>query len=196
MATAPQMAGKDVVDLLIEDHREIEDLFAELEGGEGTPEQRRQLANVMIAQLVRHAVAEEEFVYPAARRALPDGDQLADQEIAEHAEAERTMKDLEAVDPADLRFDMLLAELTVTVRHHVADEESTLFPMLRAACSTEELIALGGKLETAKRLAPTRPHPAAPDTPPWNKLLAPGTGLIDRVRDAMAGRATSEEQLR
>ncbi|MQA02628.1 MAG: hypothetical protein GEV07_07875 [Streptosporangiales bacterium] len=33
--------------------------------------------------------------------------------------------------------------------------------------------------------APTRPHPSAPDSPPANKLLAPPTGLVDRVRDAL-----------
>jgi hypothetical protein len=40
----------------------------------------------------------------------------------------------------------------------------------------------------AKKMAPTRPHPAAPDTPPANKLLAPGAGLVDRLRDALTGR--------
>ncbi|MFY7066141.1 hypothetical protein ACOQFV_09790 [Nocardiopsis changdeensis] len=36
--------------------------------------------------------------------------------------------------------------------------------------------------------APTRPHPGAPDTPPADRLLAPGAGLIDRMRDALSGR--------
>lgn len=40
----------------------------------------------------------------------------------------------------------------------------------------------------AERIAPTHPHPAAPDKPPANKILAPGAGLTDRVRDALAGR--------
>ncbi|PNG20684.1 hemerythrin, partial [Streptomyces cahuitamycinicus] len=33
-----------------------------------------------------------------------------------------------------------------------------------------------------------RPHPSAPDTPPANKLLAPGTGMVDRLRDMLSGR--------
>src|SRR3954467_8832763 len=40
----------------------------------------------------------------------------------------------------------------------------------------------------AKKTAPTRPHPSAPDKPPANKLLAPGGGLVDRVRHALSGR--------
>jgi hemerythrin superfamily protein len=187
---------RDVVDVLTTDHHEVEAIFVELESRQGSPEHRRQLADVMIAELVRHAVAEEAYVYPAARKALPDGDQLAEHEISEHADAERTMKELESVDPSDPRFDELLTHLTATIRHHVRDEESDLFPRLRAACAEEELVELAGKVEAAKKSAPTRPHPAAPDHPPANRLLAPGTGLVDRVRDALSGRPTSMEELR
>ena len=187
---------RDVVDVLMTDHREVEAIFVELESRQGTPEHRRQLADVVIAELVRHSVAEEAYVYPAARKALPDGDQLAEHEISEHADAERTMKELEALDPSDSRFDELLTQLTATIRHHVQDEENDLFPRLRAACAREELVELAGKVEAAKKSAPTRPHPAAPDHPPANKLLAPGTGLVDRMRDALSGRPTSMRELR
>ncbi|WP_433389407.1 hemerythrin domain-containing protein [Micromonospora sp. KLBMP9576] len=189
-------AGQDVVNVLTADHREIEALFVELESRQGTPEHRRHLADVMIAELVRHAVAEEMYVYPAARRALPDGDQVADHEISEHADAERTLKELESLDPSESRFDEVLAHLTRTIRHHVEDEESDLFPRLRAAVAHEELVELAGKVEAAKKSAPTRPHPAAPDRPPANKLLGPGAGLVDRMRDALSGRPTSMAELR
>ncbi|MEU4333567.1 hemerythrin domain-containing protein [Micromonospora lupini] len=195
--TNPQTTGdQDVVDILVADHREVETLFVELETRQGTPEHRRQLADVVIAELVRHAVAEEAYVYPTARKALPDGDQLADHEIEEHSDAERTMKDLESVDPSDPRFDELLAHLTSTIRHHVQDEESDLFPRLRAATAREELVELAAKVTAFKKVAPTRPHPAAPDHPPANKLLAPGTGMIDRLRDALSDRPTSMDDLR
>ena len=59
----------------------------------------------------------------------------------------------------------------------------------------EDLRELGRKVERAKKLAPTRPHPNAPDEPPWNKILAPGAGLVDRVRDALTGRATSMDDI-
>jgi hemerythrin superfamily protein len=195
--TKPQTTGdQDVVDILTADHREVETLFAELESRQGTPEHRRELADVVIAQLVRHAVAEEEYVYPAARKALPDGDQIAEHEISEHSDAERTMKELESVDPSDPRFEELLSHLTSTIRHHVQDEETDLFPRLRAAVAHEELVELAGKVTAAKKTAPTRPHPAAPDHPPANKLLAPGAGLVDRMRDALSGRTTSVSELR
>ncbi|GLY26270.1 hemerythrin domain-containing protein [Micromonospora sp. NBRC 101691] len=196
MTNPEAMAGRDVIDVLTADHREVEALFVELENRQGTPEHRRQLVDVVIAELVRHSVAEEAYVYPATRKALPDGDQVADHEISEHADAERTMKDLESVDPSDPRFDQLLTHLTTTIRHHVQEEETDLFPRLRAACAHEELVELADKVTAAKRIAPTRPHPAAPDHPPANKLLAPGAGLVDRLRDALSGRPTSMAELR
>jgi hypothetical protein len=81
------------------------------------------------------------------------------------------------------------------IRHHVREEETDLFPGLREACSADELRELGAKVETAKKLAPTRRHPAAPDRPPLNTLLAPGAGLVDRLRDALSGRPTSRSEL-
>ncbi|MFC4148774.1 hemerythrin domain-containing protein [Micromonospora mangrovi] len=191
-----QSTGQDVVDVLMADHREVESIFVELESRQGTSEHRRQLADVVIAELVRHSVAEEAYVYPTARKTLPDGDQIADHELTEHADAERTMKELESLDPSEPRFDELLSHLTATIRHHVKDEENGLFPRLRAAVAAEELVELAGKVQKAKKAAPTRPHPAAPDHPPANKMLAPGTGLVDRMRDALSGRPTTMEELR
>ena len=186
----------DVVDILVADHREVEALFVELETGQGTLEHRRQLVDVVIAELVRHSVAEEAYVYPIARKALPDGNEIADREIAEHADAERTMKELESVDPSDPRFDELLAHLISTIRDHVTEEENELFPRLRAATAREELIEVADKVTAIKEIGPTRPHPGKPDHPPANKLLAPGIGLVDRMRDALSGRPTSTDELR
>ncbi|MQA03168.1 MAG: hemerythrin domain-containing protein [Streptosporangiales bacterium] len=157
--------GKDMVNLLIEDHREIEAIFGRLESGEGTPEQRRQLANLMTAELIRHSVAEEEHLYPTARAVLDDGNKIADHEIEEHANAERLLKQLEGVAATDPEFDSLLDSVFSDVRHHIEEEEGDLFRRLRQRCSRDELLDLGAKLTAAKTMAPTRPHPAAPDRP-------------------------------
>jgi hypothetical protein len=80
--------------------------------------------------------------------------------------------------------------LTSDIRHHIEDEEQNLLPRLQEACSQEQLEDLGKKVLRAKKMAPTRPHPSSPDKPPANKLLAPGAGLVDRLRDALSGRTT------
>ena len=181
---------QNLIEVITCDHREVEAAFKQLESGEGTAEHRRSLVDHVIAELVRHSVAEEMYMYPAARESLSDGDQVADHEIEEHAEAEEVMKRLDGMDPADSDFDQLVKKLIADVRHHIADEESDLLPRLQQSCSADQLVELGKQVSEAKKVAPTRPHPAAPDTPPANKLLAPGTGLVDRLRDALSGRSS------
>jgi multiple sugar transport system permease protein len=182
-------ASRTVVDVIVEDHREFEELFRQGQAATDLHE-RRRIADQVIAEVVRHAVAEEEYLYPAFRQHLDDGDELADHEIEEHSEAERMMKELSGLDADDPRFPELFDRLIAELRHHIEDEEQDALPKLAQACPHEELVRLGEQVERAKKMAPTRPHPMAPDTPPWNKLLAPGAGLVDRVRDALSGRRT------
>ncbi|WP_433443331.1 hemerythrin domain-containing protein [Nonomuraea sp. CA-141351] len=183
---------QDVIAVLVTDHREVEQMFSKLEHMKGDiSEEAKTLAEQVVIELVRHSVAEEEYLYPAVREHVPGGDKTADHEIAEHAEAEETMKRLEGLEPRDADFWPTTDLLIKQIRHHLQEEENDLFPRLREACPPEQLVELGNKVQRAKKLAPTRPHPSAPDTPPANKLLAPGAGLVDRIRDALTGRGRS-----
>ena len=188
MAEATRQQG-DLVDILVTDHNEVEKAFTEYERGGLADERRRNLVDHIITELVRHSVAEEQYLYPAAREVLPDGNKLADEEVKEHAEAEKVMKQLESLDPSESEFDRLTRQLISDIRHHVSEEEGELFPRLQQACTSEQLMDLGKKISMAKQSAPTRPHPSAPDKPPANMILAPGAGMIDRMRDALSGRS-------
>lgn len=137
---------RDLISVITADHRAVEAVFSELENRTGSPEHRRDLADHVIAELLRHSVAEERFLYPVARTRLPDGDEVADKQIAEHAEAERVMRELEALPPSDPLFEQLLAQLMQDIRTHIQDEEHNLLPRLRSACSAEELRDLGEKV--------------------------------------------------
>lgn len=180
--------GGNVIDELVTDHREVEDIFGKIDALPLGHKDRKVYADQATIELVRHSVAEEAYLYPAVREHVENGSTLADKELADHAKAEQLMKDLESRDAGDPEFDRLVGMLMSEIREHIADEEQNLFPMLRASCSPEQLDQLGDKVRQAKKTAPTRPHPAAPDKPPANKLLAPGAGLVDRLRDALSGR--------
>ncbi|MDQ3764504.1 MAG: hemerythrin domain-containing protein [Actinomycetota bacterium] len=179
----------DLITFLINQHDEVDDMFARLEEMDGaTDDKVQRLAEQVVTSLVKHSVAEEIYLYPTVRKRVPGGDDIADHELSEHDEAEQTMKRLEALTPADAAFWPTLYELISQIRHHVQDEENDLFPKLREVCSGQELQELGRKVEQAERVAPTRPHPSAPSEGVPLAALAPGAGLVDGLRDAFSGR--------
>jgi hypothetical protein len=62
---------------------------------------------------------------------LPDGDEIADHEIAEHAEAEQIMKSIEQTDANDPELGRLATELIADTCHPLRDEETDLLQRLR-----------------------------------------------------------------
>src|SRR4051794_4226571 len=92
---------RDVIEILTHDHREVEQMFQELERLRGASSdedkaRRKDLADRVTAELVRHSVAEEVLVYPKVEQ------QVSKEEVEhareEHAEAEETMSRMEKLD--------------------------------------------------------------------------------------------------
>lgn len=187
----------DVVDELTTDHRNALELLERI-GTIREPAQRRELADTVIAEVVRHSVAEEMYVYPAMREHVPDGEQAAEHDTREHKELERTMKELESVDATDARFETLVRDMTEKLRHHAHDEETEQFPRLRERLPRDTLISLREKVDTAKKIAPTRPHPTAScstssSARAWEWWTGCGTGsaagrTAERTTSRRAGR--------
>src|SRR5919205_2392997 len=137
---------RDVIEVLEHDHREVEEMFAELESlrGASTDEaraRRKDLADQVTIELVRHSVAEEVLVYPEVDEKVSREE--ADHAREEHAEAEETLKRLEKLDADDPGFDDELATLMKEIRHHIADEEERMFAAMRRVLEPEELRRLG-----------------------------------------------------
>lgn len=191
---ADPVAATDVVDILTEDHHAVLDLIAELHVT-ADPQRCRALADVVIAEVVRHAVAEEAVVYPAMRDYLPAGDHEVDHDLDEHKAIEKTLKDLEGLDPQDTGFALAVDTLEAELRHHAGSEENEQFPILRASIPAEELVRMGKKVQRIKSMAPTRPHPEAPDNPMFHMVVGPGVGLVDRLRDHLSQRQTNPDEI-
>jgi hemerythrin superfamily protein len=179
----------DVVDELTSDHREATALLDQILASSDA-QARRDMADTVITELVRHSVAEEMYVYPAIEELFPDGKQVVQHDIEEHKELERTMKELEGCSAEDARFTALVGELRDQLHHHATDEETEQFPELRARVPRERLVRMREQVDTAKKIAPTRPHPGAPNNEVFHKLVGPGVGLMDRVRDKLTGGKT------
>jgi len=70
--SAQATATRDVIGILTTDHREMTDLLGQIEAA-ADPQHRRDLADTLIAEVMRHAVAEKMYVYPAVEKHVPDG---------------------------------------------------------------------------------------------------------------------------
>jgi hypothetical protein len=87
------------------------------------------------------------------------------------------------MDPQGERFDAKVTVMAENVRHHVREEESELFPLLRTHLSRKRLVELGDALEVARRGASKRPHPRFPDEPPGNVLPGAISGVVDKAHE-------------
>jgi len=132
------MSG-DVVDLIMQDHREVERMFEVLRSA---PEKRAGLVPVLTTLLTAHSRAEEAEVYPAARDEADEADEVAHSQ-EEHIEADQLLARLAETDPRSVGFDEVLDELVSAVTHHVEEEESKVLPGMRQRLSDQRRAELG-----------------------------------------------------
>jgi hemerythrin-like domain-containing protein len=182
----------DAIALLRADHREVERLFKQFEkAGPNAHATRRQIVDRIIEELSVHAVIEEQVFYPAVREAVPDADDEVLESLEEHHIVKWTLSELENMDPEHERFVPKTTVLIESVRHHVEEEEDELFPQVRDVLKRKRLQEIGEAMAKAKDVAPTRPHPKAPDTPPGNLVAGAGAAVVDKVKDAVKKAAKS-----
>ena len=186
---------RDVIEVLEHDHREVEEMFAELESlrGASTEEaksRRKAVTEQVTIELVRHSVAEEVLVYPQVEKKVSPEE--VEHARKEHAEAEETLHRLEKLDADDPSFDDELATLMREIRHHIEDEEQQMFAHMRQVIDAGELRKLGARVEAFKKIAPTRPHPNVPNEALPRLAAGPAVSLLDRMRDLATGRGTGD----
>src|SRR5436305_12689379 len=124
----------DVIEILEQDHREVEQMFAELEtlrgaSAEEAQSRRKAVTDQVTIELVRHSVAEEVLVYPKVEDKVSREE--AEHAREEHAEAEEILHRLEKLDADDPAFDDELAQLMGEIRHHIEDEDGQIFTQMR-----------------------------------------------------------------
>jgi hemerythrin superfamily protein len=120
MAEAKQ---KDAVALLKEDHRTVEDLFAQFEkaGGEG---RKQKLATQICLELSVHAKIEEEIFYPACEGKVEED--LLKEAFVEHDGAKVLIAEILAGEPSDEFYDSKVKVLQEQIEHHVEEEEKRM----------------------------------------------------------------------
>lgn len=166
------MAHKqDFLELVEDDHREAERVFAAYEATRD-PARRRALAEGLMAWTVQHVAIAERHLHPAARRSLPDGELAVASWPARRAAAENAVRDLAAADSTGPAFDSAVRALNDWIQAHAVEEEAEVLPRLRTALTHRERFDLGAAAEQAR-----------------HRALDPGPGVLGRVRSWLAGGA-------
>jgi hemerythrin superfamily protein len=130
--------SNDVVELILNDHRELEKLFDTLLN---EPDKRATLVPVMTTLLTAHSRAEESEVYPAA--AAAGGSEDVEHSQKEHLEADQLAQKVAEADPNSADFAALLKDLIDAVKHHVNEEEETVLPGMRVHIDESRRVELG-----------------------------------------------------
>jgi hemerythrin superfamily protein len=145
MAEAKEM---DAIALLKQDHRTVEELFAQFEkaSGEG---RKQKLAKQICLELSVHAKIEEEIFYPACEGKVEE--ELLKEAYVEHDGAKLLIAQILAGEPSDEFYDSKVTVLQEQIEHHVEEEEKRLeglFPQARKAGL--DMDALGEQLAARK----------------------------------------------
>jgi hypothetical protein len=130
--------GMKATELLKQQHRTVEALFAKIEAGD--PSALQDLASALAA----HMAIEHELFYPAAAEVDED---IVLESFEEHSVAEYALKRALATDPDDDSFDARVTVLKELIEHHVKEEEGELFPEIEKEIPKDELESLGEKME-------------------------------------------------
>lgn len=145
------------------------------------PQQAGELFTALSADLVRHFVAEEQYLLPAVRDHLDDGDRISAEQFAEHERIEATLRRLD--DEDDQPVEATVTELERAVREHVGHIEQTILPALAARVDAGTMAELGEGALGAEQLAPTHPRAFVPKSATLSKVTSWLEGLIDKSLD-------------
>jgi hemerythrin-like domain-containing protein len=169
--------------VLRSDHSAIKRALADLRVN-ADPHETGELFEQLTADIVRHFVAEEQYLLPAVRDHLPDGDAISTSAFTEHEQIEHLLKRLDHDDTNDDKIGAALAELEQAIDAHIRAQESDLLPAVVAASDSAELAELGEGVLGAEQLAPTHPRAFVPKSATVSKITSWLTGLVEKTLDA------------
>jgi hypothetical protein len=110
----------DAIMLLKNDHREVEDLFAQFEKASGQ-DKKWQIAQQICNELKIHSMLEEEIFYPATEEAVEE--ELYNEAFVEHDGAKVLINDIMESGGQGEFFEAKVKVLSEEIKHHVEEEE-------------------------------------------------------------------------
>jgi len=138
----------DAIQLLESQHREVEDLFEEIEGSDDN-EDKMELFEELADKLAVHASIEEHHFYPAVKdRRTKD---ILLESLEEHLSLKRLLADLIELPLSAPTFAAKFQVLKEQTEHHHKEEEEHLFPKVMLLLDADARADLGRKMEALQQ---------------------------------------------
>lgn len=115
----------DVIDLLIQQHREVDALFEAFRNAQDDAS-KKELCIQLAEALTLHDTIEQRWIYPVARRVI--GEEKIQHSVEEHGEMNRLIADMIRARNDINRMSSKVGELERLVKSHIADEEQNVLP--------------------------------------------------------------------
>jgi hemerythrin superfamily protein len=144
-------SGSDALEELTADHKRVLAALDQAERAEGAT--RMKMFLLIKRELTKHAVAEEDVVYPLIADKL-DAIEGAKHLYEEHGEVKTLLAEIEESLEGgdDLRYRDRIRVLRDHVRIHAEQEETQWFPRLREALDEKKRALVTGKVDREKAM--------------------------------------------
>jgi len=174
----------DVAEQIKIDHDNVRDLFSRYQSTPASDvDQRAMIVNTLIREAAIHSDAEEMSVYKALPKDVHEHDK------AEHAEVKRLMYEADSKSIKKEDYDSVLTRAVQAFLAHAEEEERDQLPNLVKGVSAEENHKMATDFLKARKMVPTRPHPAAPQTGGSAQKVAGMQGTVhDKIIESLEGR--------
>ncbi|KAF9002434.1 hypothetical protein BDQ17DRAFT_1306225 [Cyathus striatus] len=178
---------------IIGDHEQIHVYADEYKRAKGNADAQERWGNQLTWAIARHSVGEEIVVYPLLQKYLGDtGAEMAETDRGEHQVVKERLYKLTELQPGSHEYDSEINKMMTAIRKHMDREETDDLPMLEAVLNEEDSINAARSFTRTKKFAPTRPHPMAPNTPPFETLAGLLAAPIDKLKDEFTKFPTEE----
>lgn len=143
----------NVLDLLKQDHQMVAGLLDRVEHAEPGDAELQDLAGEIAQALTVHAALEESLFYPVLRDRANEDEERVDvfEAFTEHDVVKHLISLIKGRRKDDALFKAELQVLGENVKHHVKEEESTIFALARELMDERELNRIGERAESEKQ---------------------------------------------
>ena len=173
-------AEPTVPEVLVDQHRRLRELLAEVRATEGG--ERARSFEHLRRLLAAHETAEEVVVRPVSKQIM-DRDAVA-QRNHEERRIVQLLAVLEKLEVDGSEFQELFHAFAEDLENHMDLEERTEFPVLVAELGEPDRIAMARWVGRALAMGPTHAHPGAVGSPMIERAVTPFHAFADHARDA------------